>query len=250
MQDDWEFISPKYWEFLGYDPETKRHHPSEWQALIDPEDAKRWGDEYRKHIESRGENPPVVSGIVRYRRANGENAYVVCQGKVIEWDFEGNPVRMIGTHTDVTEATLAKAKIEEQADLIQKAFEASMHPCCIISLEGYFTKVNPAFVQLFGYAKEELSHLTWQEITHKDDLASNIEILNGLLSGEIEKVEIEKRFVRKDGSVMPTRVHCEILKPKIGPPYFLMHVKDLTLEKELLREFRKFDSIGNGASAE
>ena len=244
LQENWEYISPKYWHFLGYDPDKKRHSPKEWQAIIDPEDAKEWLEEYNRHIESAGENPPAVSKIVRYRRADGGTAYLVCQGKVIEWTPDGKPQRMIGTHTDITQTILDKNLLEEQSNLIEAAFEKSPHPCSIISMEGNFIKVNPSFCRIFGYTQEEFCGKTWMEITHPEDLQTSMDVLKRFISGEIRSIEIEKRFIQKNGTTVYTRVRGEILKPLNQSPYFLMHVTDLTLERELLQSIKRLSNIG------
>ena len=243
IQEDWEYISPKFWRFLGFDPEKKSHHPSEWKKLIDPEDSKLWIEEFEKHIQSKGKNPTGISKIVRYKKADGSDVYLVCQGKVIEWTPEGKPKRMVGTHTDVTQSVLDERRASELADLIQAAFEKSMHPCSIFSLDGRFTKVNKEFAGILGYTPEELLNKTWMEITHPDDLEPGNAILGRFLSGEIEEIEVEKRFVHKSGKFISTRVRAEILKPKNQPAYFLMHLKDLTLEIELMKSIKRLESI-------
>lgn len=242
LKEDWEYISPKYWEFLGYDPATKRHHPSEWQAIINPDDAKAWLEEYNKHIASKGKSPSSVSKIVRYTKADGGIAYVVFQGKVIEWDTDGSPVRMIGTHTDVTKSVLDSKKILKQEEIFHVAFYRSMHPASIISLQGYFTGVNQSFIDLLGFSQEELKKKTWMDITHPEDLERCSLVMGKLISGEISFMEQEKRYISKNGKTIPVKVHIEIIRN--GSPYFMCHVKDLSLEKELLEAIKKIDGIG------
>jgi PAS domain S-box-containing protein len=151
---------------------------------------------------------------------------------------------MIGTHTDVTQAVLDRNELIDQANLIEAAFFKSMHPCSIISLEGNFIKVNSEFVKVLGYSEEELLKKKWQEITHPEDLSYGISLLNRFISGDIEEVEIEKRFICKNGRVIPTRVRGEILRPRNLPAYFLMHLKDMTFELDLIKSIKMLESIG------
>lgn len=106
IKDDYEYMSPRFWEILGYDYTTKKSHPSEWQSIIFPEDLSIVLENFDKHIKSKGKIPFFQE--VRYRHKNGSTVWVCCQGKVVEWDADDNPVRMIGTHTDLTAIKGAK----------------------------------------------------------------------------------------------------------------------------------------------
>ncbi len=110
MQEDHEYMSPRFWEMLGYDFKTKKHHPSEWLKIIFEEDLPLVIKNIEQHIESKGEVPFIVE--VRYRHADGSTVWVICRGKVIEWGEEGEPVRMIGCHTDITKLKHVQGVLE------------------------------------------------------------------------------------------------------------------------------------------
>lgn len=95
-----EYMSPRFWEILGVDPSTKKHHPSEWQDLIFEEDLKIALENFQKHVDTFGRHP--YRQEVRYRHSNGSTVTVWCRGQVTEWTEDGRPKRMIGTHTDIT----------------------------------------------------------------------------------------------------------------------------------------------------
>lgn len=100
IQEDYEYMSPRFWEIFGIDYRTKKHHPDEWKDLIHPDDLKLAYQNLEKHIKTKGEFP--YNQEVRYRHANGAWIIVYCRGKIIDWDSNGKPLRMIGTHTDIT----------------------------------------------------------------------------------------------------------------------------------------------------
>lgn len=100
IQDDYEYMSPSFWYLLGYDPATKKHHPSEWQKLIHPEDFLKAKKNFDQHVKSLGKEPYNLE--VRYLHKKGHYIWVICKGKVVEWDQEGKPLRMIGSHIDIT----------------------------------------------------------------------------------------------------------------------------------------------------
>ncbi len=101
IQDDYEYMSERFWEILGYKPHEKKHHPSEWQALAFPEDLQKTFDNFDKHLETKGRHPFIQE--VRYKHKNGTTVWIICKGQIVEWDESGKPLRMIGTHTDITE---------------------------------------------------------------------------------------------------------------------------------------------------
>jgi PAS domain S-box-containing protein len=101
IKEDYEYMSPRFWEMFGYAPEEKQHKPSEWQAIVFNEDMPLLLEALNKHVASRGEYP--FRSECRYRHKNGETVLVACNGRVIEWDKDGSPLRMLGTHTDITE---------------------------------------------------------------------------------------------------------------------------------------------------
>lgn len=112
IPEDYEYMSPRFWEIFGYLPEEKKHHPSQWQELIFQEDLPRILENFNEHVKSKGELP--FSQQVRYLHKDGSTVWVICKGKVVDWDKEGNPLRLIGTHTDITEFKKIQQKLEEE----------------------------------------------------------------------------------------------------------------------------------------
>ena len=108
---DYEYMSPKFWEMFGYDAREKRHHPSEWQALIYPEDKQLALELLKAHIASRGKTPYYLEA--RYKHKDGSTVHVLCKGRVISWGRCGEALRMVGTHTDITEFVQTKLVVAE-----------------------------------------------------------------------------------------------------------------------------------------
>lgn len=107
---NYEYMSPRFWEIFGYDHSTKKHDPSEWMAMIHPDDLKVAQDNVAQHIASKGKIPYYQE--VRYRHKDGHVVWVICRGKVIQWDADENALRMVGTHTDITDMKGPKQKAD------------------------------------------------------------------------------------------------------------------------------------------
>ena len=95
---DNEWMSPEFWQLLGYKPEDKKHLASEWQDLIDPDDLNEALSNFHAHCAD--PNHPYDQ-VVRYQHASGKTIWVRCRGIVIR-DEQGKPIRMLGAHNDIT----------------------------------------------------------------------------------------------------------------------------------------------------
>jgi len=96
-------------------------------------------------------------------------------------------------------------------------------------LNGRFSDVNPAFCNMLGYTADELLEMTFQEITHPDDLAISTEQDEKLLSGEVQTYSLHKRYLRKNGEPVHVRVQVGLAKNADGSPaYFVAEVEDMT----------------------
>jgi diguanylate cyclase (GGDEF)-like protein/PAS domain S-box-containing protein len=97
LEDEW--LSPKFWEVLGYDPQKKKHSPTEWQDIIFKDDLDIANINFSKHLQD--SNYPYDQ-IVRYKHKDGSTVWIRCRGTAIR-DENGKAIRMLGAHTNVTE---------------------------------------------------------------------------------------------------------------------------------------------------
>jgi PAS domain S-box-containing protein len=93
-----EWMNPKFWTTLGYDPEEMPHKSASWQDIIHADDLKIATENFIKHCENASH---LYEQIVRYKHKNGSTVWIKCSGKAIR-DQEGKAVRMLGAHTDIT----------------------------------------------------------------------------------------------------------------------------------------------------
>ena len=99
-----EWLSPEFWELLGYDPAEKKHLASEWQNLIHPEDLK----DALRNVEAHCKDPShLYDQVVRYRHKDGSTVWVRCRGVAIR-NRSGSPVRLLGAHNDLTQLKAAE----------------------------------------------------------------------------------------------------------------------------------------------
>ena len=87
-------------------------------------------------------------------------------------------------------------------ELFRVAMQSAGVGFCLVSPEGQFLEVNPALCQLLGRSSEALCQATWQELTHPDDLASDLELVEAVKASARQGYRLRKRFLRPDGSVI------------------------------------------------
>ncbi len=106
-----------------------------------------------------------------------------------------------------------------------------------VALDGRWLHVNDKMLEIVGYSREELLSLTFQDITHPDDLDADLEQVRLLLAGEIGTYSMEKRYFRKDGSVVWIELTVSLVrKPSGDPEYFLAVVEDITRRRLIGRQ--------------
>jgi len=115
-----EWMSHRFWELLGFDPNKKKHLVKEWQDLIYPEDLKVALNNFEKHCKD--PNHPYDQ-IVRYKHKDGSTVWIRCRGIVIR-DENSKPIRMLGAHTDITQIKKLQQELEiKNHKLLQKQEE-------------------------------------------------------------------------------------------------------------------------------
>ncbi len=152
--DNTEYLSPAFKKMFGYEDHELENHPDTWQALILPEDLIRVKAEFEKHVDSKGKVP--FSLEVRYRHKDGSIVWVICAGRVIQWQDDGTPIRMIGSHIDITPIKQMEDELTENRQLLESILNTQREMICRYLPDTTLTFVNDAYCDAFGMTKEEL----------------------------------------------------------------------------------------------
>lgn len=126
-----------------------------------------------------------------------------------------------------------KTVIEESEARFRSIFERAGLGIALVAPNGRWTSVNEALCAIVGYSQEELASLTFQDITHPDDLESDLSLQQQLVSDEIDHYQLEKRYVRKTGEEV--WINLSVTK-KVdahgGLDYFISFIQDIQARKE------------------
>jgi PAS domain S-box-containing protein len=103
-------------------------------------------------------------------------------------------------------------------------FELSMHGIAVTTPEKGWIQANDRLCTILGYPREELMTRNWADITYPDDLPADMRYFGRLLAGTIEKYEIEKRFIRKDGRIIWTSIGVGCVRNADGTIAYIIGV--------------------------
>ena len=129
----------------------------------------------------------------------------------------------------------AEALQMESDKRFRTVFESTALPMLRSSVTGELIEVNDAWCVMFDYSPNEVSsrRLTWQQITHPDDLESGTSQVKRTLAGEIENFKFEKRYLHKNGKVLWGSVQVKLVRDENGEPdYFIVAIQDITERKQ------------------
>ena len=151
----------------------------------------------------------------------------------------------------IAERIRAEAALRRSEERFRTIFEFAPIGVAMVNGEGAIVQSNPAFGQMLGYTAAELDGTPFREVTHPDDLASNLTLFKQLLDGELDDYVFEKRYIRKDGSI--AWGHMAVSRMPTTQVGFrgLAMVEDITERKqaeERLREASRLASIGELAA--
>ena len=113
-------------------------------------------------------------------------------------------------------------------------FEQAAVGIAHVSKSGRFLRLNRKFCKIIGYSRPEIMGMTFQEITHPDDLDKGLQQMQCLLRGEIRTYCLEKRYIRKDGRIVWTNLTVSLVRDGAGVPrWFVSVIEDISVRKRV-----------------
>ncbi|MCH9406125.1 diguanylate cyclase [Pantoea agglomerans] len=126
-----------------------------------------------------------------------------------------------------------KLYITDSETRFRHAMEYSAIGMALVAPNGSWQQVNRSLCQILGYPAEELKRLTFQQITHPDDLSLDLQQVSRLLAGEIDTYTLEKRYFRKDGEIVWTQLTVSLVRDSsYAPLYFIAQIIDISELKQ------------------
>jgi PAS domain S-box-containing protein len=130
------------------------------------------------------------------------------------------------------------ARFPAPADsLFQNAFEHAAIGMALVAPNGAWLRVNHSVCDLTGYTEAELLQLTFQDITHPDDLDLDLSYVRKMLAGEIDTYQMQKRYFHKTGALVWVLLSVSLVRDEDAQPrFFISQIQDITERKEHERQ--------------
>jgi PAS domain S-box-containing protein len=183
---------------------------------------------------------------VEFRTANGiagaiEVVYLEERPQISEGPFLIEERNLINSVAEMLrlelDRRLATEALFESETQLERAQAFALVMTTHVGLDGRWLKVPPTLCELLGYTEEELLKLSYQDLTHPEDVAHDVKQHERLLRGELKSYDLEKRYRRKDGNIVWIYLNCSLVTDSKGSPvHFLTYIIDITERKRVTEE--------------
>lgn len=190
------YYSTTWKKLFGFEEHEIGDNIDDWKKLLHPEDLQNIEKTIQEHTCS---SEPYYETTQRIRTKKGDYKWILFRGMIIENDASGKALRMIGTHTDITE----QKTIEEG---YKQLFYNHPMPMWIYDTETLdIVDVNDAAVAKYGYSKEEFLSLTIKNLRPEEDYAVLKNLLESVKDGG-QATHHSVRHIKKNGEIIDTEV--------------------------------------------
>src|SRR6266498_4216161 len=154
---------------------------------------------------------------------------------------DGKPALIGGTAFDVTEQRQMENALRESEERYRALVNQATAGIVRKDAEGRLMFVNDAFCEMLGYSAAELKEKTMWQITHPEDVSENRRLYNRLMTEGVP-FQLEKRLIRRDGSILWATVSVSPVLDSVGKPQSAVSVySDITLRRLAEAELRRLN---------
>ncbi|CAK0771302.1 hypothetical protein CCP2SC5_530011 [Azospirillaceae bacterium] len=213
------FYSDRFREMLGYGPEELPNRLEEWETRIHPDDRDRVFLAIEEHFDRQ---TSFYACEYRLRCKDGSYKWILARGQAL-WDTEtGKPVRISGSYTDVSEWKSVHAVMRAREERYRRYFSLGLIGMAVVSIDRRWLEVNDRLCEMFGYGREEMLTLTWADLLSPEDATLDLLRYKQVLARDRGEADVrftgDRRFVRKDGQIIKTRISAHCIRREDGTP--------------------------------
>ena len=188
--------SPRWREMLGYEADEIEGNVSAWEKLLHPDDQKR----AQELLERVADGAGTYEGEFRLRHKNGHYVEVLSRGLPLRREPGGPPVRIVGTHVDLTERKQAEAALRESEERLTLAFAGAQEGVWDWNVETGVVVYSSRWKEMLGYSEREIEPVlnAWERLLHPDDVVRAHDEFDRVVRGK-STYEGEFRVRHKNG---------------------------------------------------
>lgn len=230
------YESPSVRQILGYSPDELVGHNG--FEFMHPDDYAACQELFGKLIQS-PQTPAKIE--FRHKRKDGTWAWVQVTGTNLL--TKPSVKALVVNYFDITERKRTEEMLRESEERFRTLFEqAAVGVALLETKTGRYVRINQKYSDFLGYTIEDMLHKTFHSVTYPDDVQTNLDNNALLLGGTRKEFSIEKRYIRKDGTVVWGNLTASPLwKPGIEPAthFHIAVVADITARKQAEDELRR-----------
>ncbi|WKY44060.1 PAS domain S-box protein [Eubacteriaceae bacterium ES2] len=218
LKENREYHSRSYKAMLGYNDDEIGDLPDEWQKLIFAEDRAANQLNFSQHVMSQGRVPFYVES--RYRHKDGSIVWVISSGRVVKWDEEGKPLRMVGCHFDITRMKALEDEIIDERSLLKTILDSIADGVIAVDSDGKIRFINPIAEKLTGWQNKMAKGKEFSQVYRLLDefeageIASSMEMV--LQSDQPQKLSNQAIILNKSGEKIPVEESAAPIKDEDG----------------------------------
>jgi PAS domain S-box-containing protein len=231
-----DFFNQRWLDYTGLS--AQQALGSGWQVAIHPDDRPRILEVFREALNS--VKPYEVEG--RFRRFDGEFRWFLFRGSPLR-DRSGKVAKWYGTNTDLEERKRAEDALRKSEERWRSVFENSAIGVALTDLNGRFLATNHVYQTIVGYTGEELLAINFLNLTHEEYRQANSALVTELVEGKRRQFQIEKKYRRKDGSLIWVSNNVSLVPGTEMVPRFIMVLsEDITERKRAEQALRRSEA--------
>lgn len=240
LETEKNYFNRQWAEMLGYTLEEVSMHMAFFKAIAHPDDFPILFQRIQEHVEHK---TPFFEIELRLKAKGGSWRWVLNRGRVISYQADGQPKRVVGTHMDITERKRDEAKIRASEELLRNFFTSAAIGVCLWDIDGNCLRTNPAFCTMLGYTEAELIGTHFLPYTHPNDAAPGQKRFNSLIRGECEQYQFEKRFIHKQGHDVWARGTVSMHSMNGEPVFTIGLMEDITERKYIEARLQREEAL-------
>jgi PAS domain S-box-containing protein len=238
------FVNRQWAEYANLSAEQ------DWRNTVHPEDLNGGMEEWSQSLAT---GQPFEHELRLRRTADGQYRWFLVRGIPLR-DEHGEVLKWYGIATDIEDRKRAEEALRKGEERWKSVFENSAIGVALADLNGRYLATNHVFQSVLGYTEEELRALSFLDVTHEDYIEANVALVTELVEGKRRQFQFEKKYRRKDGSLIWVSVNVSLVPGTERVPRFIMVLSEditerkraealLTGEKRILEMVAKGDPL-------
>ncbi|MEA2246214.1 MAG: hypothetical protein QOH46_743 [Solirubrobacteraceae bacterium] len=181
---------------------------------------------------------PEQVSETRMRRADGDWVWMEMRYSALR-DADGRFDGVQAAARDISDRKAAEAARAVADEHFRTAFDGAAIGMALVAPDGAVLRVNDELCAIVGYSRGELLAKRFQDMTHPDDLAADLDYRRAVLEGRRSSYQMEKRCLRADGTIVWTSLSVSLVRDPAGAPlHFVSQVQDISQRKDMEAELR------------